>query len=131
VRATASRLYGSAAAAAGNRAVREALGVRDHCEPAKALSSQGRQFVDRAQVLDRLNRRVTYPPPWSTHPWVVPGQQPALGDQQHLLQPGRAGLPQHLRQPAGAAHDDVAAEDADLEAVVRPGREVRGELSVI
>ena len=39
VRATASRLYGSAAAAAGNRAVREALGVRDHCEPAKALSS--------------------------------------------------------------------------------------------
>ena len=66
---------------------------------------------------------------------VVLGRQrrrhPPLRDQQHLLDPGWARLPQYPCQPASAAHDDVAAEDADLEAVVRPGREVRGELSVI
>jgi len=66
---------------------------------------------------------------------VVLGRQrrrhPPLRDQQHLLDPGWARLPQYPCQPASAAHDDVAAEDADLEAVVRPEREVRGELSVI
>jgi hypothetical protein len=56
--------------------------------------------------------------------------QPPLRDQEQLPQPGRAGLPQHPRQPAGAARDDVAAQDADLDAVVGAEREVQGELAV-
>jgi hypothetical protein len=55
-------------------------------------------------------------------------RQPPLGDQEHLLQPGRAGLPKRAGQPAAATDDDVAAEDPDLDAVVGPEREVQGGL---
>jgi hypothetical protein len=56
--------------------------------------------------------------------------QPPLRDEQHLLQPGRPRLRQRSREPAVAAHDDVAAEDAELDAVVGRQREVQGELPV-
>jgi hypothetical protein len=65
------------------------------------------------------------PPAW----WAIAtAGQPPLREQEHLLQPARAGLPKHPRQPAAAAHDDAAAEDSYLDAVVGPGREVRGDV---
>jgi hypothetical protein len=55
-------------------------------------------------------------------------RQPPLRDEQHLLQPRRARLPQHPRQPAAAAHDDVVAQDAVLDVVVGAEREGQGGL---
>jgi hypothetical protein len=50
---------------------------------------------------------------------MEPHLQPPVGDERHLQQPGRTGLPQRPRQPPTAADDDVAGEDFDLDVVVR------------
>lgn len=58
---------------------------------------------------------------WVVGELILTSRDPVRGQ-------ARARLPQPPRQPAGASDDDVAAQDADLDAVVGPEREVQREL---